>query len=205
MDKILIFGDSISYGKWDSEGGWAARLRKYVDQKYNIGKKGNKQVYNLGIPGEVAERMVDRIECEMMPRLEDGKSTAVIFAIGVNDSCPNNWMSGRQTPRDEFKTALSRMIEIAKSHQCTVVCVGLTPVNPDLPGALSFSNEAVQQYDGYILEVCAEHNIDKLALFDDFMALSFPKLLVDRAHPNDEGHRMIAERVIAFLEERNML
>ena len=32
MDKILIFGDSICYGKWDKEGGWVTRLRKYIDQ-----------------------------------------------------------------------------------------------------------------------------------------------------------------------------
>lgn len=31
MAKILVFGDSIAYGKWDSDGGWVARLRKYVD------------------------------------------------------------------------------------------------------------------------------------------------------------------------------
>ena len=65
MDKILVFGDSIAYGKWDNHGGWVARLREYVDKKFNIGKGGNVQVYNLGIPGEVAVRMVDRVKQEL--------------------------------------------------------------------------------------------------------------------------------------------
>lgn len=48
MGKIIVFGDSIAYGKWDHEGGWVCRLRKYVDNMYNIGKNGNLQVYNMG-------------------------------------------------------------------------------------------------------------------------------------------------------------
>jgi lysophospholipase L1-like esterase len=31
--RLLIFGDSITYGAWDIEGGWAARLRKFLDGK----------------------------------------------------------------------------------------------------------------------------------------------------------------------------
>ncbi len=56
MGKFLVFGDSIAYGKWDSKGGWVARLRDYIDEKYNLNKTGNVQVYNLGIPGEVVVR-----------------------------------------------------------------------------------------------------------------------------------------------------
>jgi len=28
MVNILVFGDSITYGAWDEEGGWVQRLRK---------------------------------------------------------------------------------------------------------------------------------------------------------------------------------
>lgn len=29
--RILVFGDSIVYGAWDTEGGWAERLKKRED------------------------------------------------------------------------------------------------------------------------------------------------------------------------------
>ena len=33
MGRILIFGDSITYGAWDKEGGWVQRLRKFLDER----------------------------------------------------------------------------------------------------------------------------------------------------------------------------
>ncbi|MBP9816303.1 SGNH/GDSL hydrolase family protein, partial [Candidatus Woesebacteria bacterium] len=68
MDKILVFGDSIAYGKWDSKGGWVARLRNYIDTTYNLNKEGNVQVYNLGIPGEVVPRLAERFSSELTMR-----------------------------------------------------------------------------------------------------------------------------------------
>ena len=48
--NILVFGDSIAYGKWDEQGGWVQRLRKYIDKKYNlIDEPKSWLVYNLGI------------------------------------------------------------------------------------------------------------------------------------------------------------
>ncbi|MBU4142033.1 MAG: hypothetical protein V1732_05890 [Patescibacteria group bacterium] len=33
MSQILIFGDSIAYGKWDKRGGWVTRLSNFIDEK----------------------------------------------------------------------------------------------------------------------------------------------------------------------------
>ena len=123
-----MFGDSIVYGKWDSRGGWVARLREYVDEKYN--PAGNVQVYNLGIPGEVAVRMVSRVKQGLEFRVTDPEDEVlVIFAVGVNDSCPNNWMTKVQTPENDFKAALGTVIGMAKDKGCKVLVVGLAPVN----------------------------------------------------------------------------
>lgn len=34
--RVLVFGDSITQGFWDTEGGWVERLRKYYDQYYTL-------------------------------------------------------------------------------------------------------------------------------------------------------------------------
>lgn len=201
INKILIFGDSIVYGKWDEESGWVARLRKYIDQKYNFSKDKNIQVYNFGIPGEVVGRLAKRVESELVFRKTDpGDKLLVIFAIGANDSCPNNWMTKEQTPESDFKRSLKKLIKIARKHKSRIVFIGLTPVNPAKSKGLLFTNEQVSRYDRFVAEVCTEISIKRLDLFDDLMKLKFPQMLVDAVHPGSNGHEVMADRIIKFLE-----
>jgi lysophospholipase L1-like esterase len=200
MKKLFLFGDSITYGKWDSDGGWAARLRKYIDLKYNIGKEGSFLVYNFGIPGELAVRMVHRVESELAVRILDPLDEhIVVFAIGTNDSCPNNRIANRQSPEAEFKNAVRKMIELAQGRDCVIRMIGLTPVDPTKSQGLQFTNDQVQKYDGFLSQVAKEKQVRKLELFEELKAKNFENLLADEVHPNDQGHRLMAERIIEFL------
>lgn len=167
MDKMLIFGDSLVYGKWDSEGGWAARLRKYVDEKYNLGKTGAFLVYAQGIPADLATLTASRLENELVERINPNDKNLVILAIGVNDSCPNNLKRGKQTPEADFKKALRQMIDTVKKYNCQPLFIGLTPVNPAKSKGLQFTNEEVKIYDQYFSEVCKIDKVPKLDLFED--------------------------------------
>lgn len=50
---ILFFGDSITWGAWDEEGGWVARIKKYIDLKI-ISTHFNyyNDLHNVGIFGD---------------------------------------------------------------------------------------------------------------------------------------------------------
>lgn len=201
INKILIFGDSIVYGKWDKEGGWVARVRRYIDQEYNFTEDKNIQIYNLGIPGEVIGRMVKRIEDELIFRKTDsGDKLLIIFAVGANDSCPNNWMTKKLTSESDFKSSLSELIKIAKRHKARIVFVGLAPVNPAKSKGSLFTNERIVLYNRFIAEVCRKNKVKRLDLFGDLMKLNFPEILVDDVHPGSSGHKIIAEKIIDFLE-----
>lgn len=196
MNKLLVFGDSMAYGKWDPEGGWVQRLRKFIDEKYNINKTGAVLVYNLGIPSELAINMVNRVQSELDARVSGPEDEAtVIFSTGLNDSCPNNRFSEKQTPEVDFKQAMSKMIEMALSKQCKVFVLGLTPSNPARSKGLLFTNEEIKRYDQFISEVCNEKKVEKIAIFDELMKQNYPDLLVDSVHPNATGHQMIFEIV----------
>jgi|SRR3989338_7460135 len=135
MGKIFVFGDSITYGKWDELGGWVSRLRMHVDKKYNMHDAANIQVYNLGIPGETSSHLAERIDKELSLRdLQDSKgNNVVIIAIGINDSNPDNWMAGKQTNPDVFNKNLISLALTCKKFGAKVCFVGLTPVNePEL-------------------------------------------------------------------------
>lgn len=198
-DKVIVFGDSIAYGKWDSEGGWVARLRKYIDEKYNIGKGGNAHVYNYSIPGDYSTRLSKRLEFELKQTLIDPKeeiNNLILIAVGVNDSCTNNWLSGKQSPEAEFKKAFTHMINISKKYKCEIAIIGLTPVDPSKLNELLFNNEDIKRYDNYVNEVCESEEIVKIELFDYLMDKNYLELLVDFIHPNSEGHKMIFEKVL---------
>ena len=205
MDKILVFGDSIAYGKWDVKGGWVANLRKFIDETYNIGKNGNLLVYNLGIPSELAIGLEKRFTNELDSRINPEEKCLVVFAIGVNDSCPNNRYASRQTPEIEFKSVLKMMALYAKERNCKVAFIGILPVDPAKSKGLLFTNEEAYKYDQYISDVCNELEIKKLELFNKLIDIDFPNLLVDSAHPNSEGHRILSENIIAFLQEEKLL
>jgi lysophospholipase L1-like esterase len=200
MDKILVFGDSIAYGKWDSNGGWVALLRNHIDATYNIDKPGNSQVFNLGIPGEVLPRLAERFETELKMRIFPDEKNLVIIACGINDSCPNNWMTEKQTDMEEFKAAYEKIIKTARAHSCEIVSIGLTPVNAEKSKGLLFSNEEVKKYDHIIYDICEENKVPMLQLFDELAEKDFAELLVDAVHPNDQGHEMLFFKIRSFLE-----
>lgn len=202
LDKILIFGDSVAYGKWDREGGWVARIRRYIDSKYNLESKNNLQVYNLGIPSELAVELTERASNELKTRLVDQEDKIlVIYATGINDSCPNNWRRGKQTPKTDFKKAVRDLIKNAEKFNCEVVFVGLTPVNPARSKSLLFTNKDVDKYDRYLTEVCSEKKVKKIELFDDLLKDNFQENLVDAVHPNSGGHKILSDKIIKFLSD----
>ena len=83
MTHVLIFGDSITYGAWDREGGWAKRLRSFLDEKQLSDSNIFYTTYNLGISGENTDDLLKRIDSEIKPRLDESEETVIIFAIGA--------------------------------------------------------------------------------------------------------------------------
>ncbi|MFH1400496.1 MAG: GDSL-type esterase/lipase family protein, partial [Nanoarchaeota archaeon] len=85
MHRILIFGDSIAYGRGDPDGlGWTGRLAQTFRAKgfWN-------DIYTLGIPGNTSTDVLARIEHECKARsakrAEDDRNT-ILIAVGNNDT-----------------------------------------------------------------------------------------------------------------------
>lgn len=200
--NIIIFGDSIAYGKYDSQGGWAQRLRRHLDEKYLSDRsKGYNQVYNMGIPGEVAIRLHTRVEKELSDRKFN--EIAVIFAIGINDSCSDNWMSGKQSDESEFKESIEKAVSIVRKANCKLYGIGLTPT--DGTNRQDFNEEDVKKYDRMLTEIYAKLDVPKLELHDTLVEEDFKDQLVDGVHPNDEGHEVLFKKILSFLQENKVI
>ena len=209
--RILIFGDSITYGAWDREGGWAARLRKFLDEKTLTEEDFYCLVYNLGISGDTTEDLLERFEFETEQRIKEKKDTAVIFAIGGNDATFNNKDDQCQISQKEFKENIEKLIKLAEKYASKTVFIGLLPADESkttpIPWApnKSYKNEQIFQYDKIIKSVCRGNNISFIDVFNQFVNLDYKNLLEDGQHPNSLGHHKIFEIIKKFLVENKII
>src|SRR5438105_4903694 len=93
MPVLLLAGDSITYGFWDTQGGWAGRLRNFLDQRClevndpeTLNTTRYTAVYNLGIPGDTSRGLNARFESEVKPRFDPEQEAITFIAIGTNDA-----------------------------------------------------------------------------------------------------------------------
>lgn len=69
--RIYVFGDSITYGAWDTQGGWCDRIKHKLHQLKNDPSYGIKfQMFNLGIDGENSRSLSNRFETELKIDIE---------------------------------------------------------------------------------------------------------------------------------------
>jgi lysophospholipase L1-like esterase len=117
MANILCFGDSITYGAWDSQGGWVTRLRERIDriciesdlEKFYL-------TYNLGISSDTSERLLERFDSELAARMLEEGQPRFVFSIGTNDSI---WLVDEDkhcVELEEFKSNIHAIIEKSRKH-----------------------------------------------------------------------------------------
>lgn len=196
--RILIFGDSITYGAWDSEGGWADRLKRWAHQRYI--QKGTKlQVISLGIGGDTSRKILARMENEIKARHSASWPFVIILMLGSNDGRIREDIV--EVPFDEFAANYREIVRFAKSYTDKVITVGLPPLGqPEIDfKEMQYSDAALERYDGGIRIIASEDNlpfVDVRPLFTSKDVFS-PDLL----HPNDNGHEIIYEAVKAEVEK----
>src|SRR6187402_1817811 len=83
--RVLIFGDSITQGFWDIEGGWVSRIRKYYDQQMLDGTNNDPAtIFNMGVSADSSDDVLSRFENETKARAN--QDVAIVIAIGTNDA-----------------------------------------------------------------------------------------------------------------------
>ena len=211
MPQILVFGASITQGLWDKEGGWANRLRKYLDSLYLSGKlKEDWDVFNLGIVGNTTKDLLRRIEFETKQRILSGNALTII-SIGLNDSQWINDKKIHRVPPQNFKQNIIKIFQIAKKYTKNVVFLGLTPIDESkvdpIPWApeRSYKNKLIKQYNQLVEHICKESNVSFLDIFNKWMKIDYKKLLYDGVHPTAAGHKLIYTAIKNFLSKNKII
>lgn len=198
--RVLVFGDSITQGYWDTEGGWVDKLRKHYDElQVQDFDKDQPTVFNLGISADTSRNVLARAETEIKARTRHNIPPIVIVQIGINDSCAEP--SGNMVPLEEYGTNLGKIIELLRPISTKIIFVGLSACDeakttPVSWGALHYTNKSIKLYEDQMKTVAEAAGIPFVPVLDEFTkAMQTNELLPDGLHPNNEGHAVIFEIV----------
>jgi len=207
MLKILCFGDSITYGAWDCEGGWVTRIRKKIDKiDIESGLQSFILTYNLGISSDTSELLLERFDAEIESHSKEPGAHLVIISIGTNDSIRSS--NGTQWVEvSHFEQNIRTLIDKARRTARGVVFLGNLPVDesktrPYLkkPG-LTSTNTDIELYEHTTEKVCKELRAGFIPVFDGAVKKDYRDLLFsDGIHPNEKGHELLSEKVWDYLE-----
>lgn len=201
--RILVFGDSIANGAWDTEGGWVDRLRREAHEELNKTRGGKKvQIYNLGIGGDTTDKLLKRIEPEATARIGAGWTNGIVIAVGTNDS---RTIDGKpEVSGETFTSNVRSLHEIAKQHANKVLFLGIPPAaNSKIEFKnYVYSNNRIIKFNNLLAETTEELGAEWLPLYEVFHDRKGESLFIhDLLHPNNNGHQLIAEQVKPYIDK----
>lgn len=203
--RVLVFGDSITQGFWDEDGGWVNILRKKYDLQYMEGKDEDAPtIFNLGISGNSSDDVVARLVHETEARAKE--DVAFIISIGVNDA--RNKSGNNFSSPEQYKENLMEILNQSRKYSDKILFVGLTPVveehsNPvSWDGSTGYTNARLKEFDTTLREFCEQYKVPFVEVFEPFQKeQAKTELLPDSLHPNKKGHELIASLVEPELEK----
>lgn len=202
--RVLVFGDSITQGFWDADGGWVNRIRKYYDQQMIDGTNNDPPtIFNLGVSGDSSDDILARFDNETKARASE--ELAFVIAIGVNDS---RTKAGENfSDIDRYKQNLSEILKLARQYSNKVLFIGLTPCVEERSNPVSWSNTGytngrIKKFNNTLREFCEENQVSFVEILEPFAKAGVEdELLPDGLHPNSKGHKLLAYLVRPKLEE----
>jgi lysophospholipase L1-like esterase len=200
MKKVLVFGDSIAWGAFDSEcGGWVERLK--IDYLKNFKEKGV-GIYNLAISSNDTRGVLHGIDKEIdIFNAIEPEEYIFLFSIGSNDAMYIDTKDNLLIPIDEFKNNLSKIIKFSQKHASKIIFTGLMAVDETLTKPwkenIYWENDDLKKYNDAIEGICKKEGFGFIPLWDVITKDDVP----DGLHPNANGHEKIYTRVKESLKE----
>ncbi|MFB2933796.1 GDSL-type esterase/lipase family protein [Aerosakkonemataceae cyanobacterium BLCC-F154] len=209
--KVVALGDSLVYGFGDHEGGgWVERLRRQWMMPGNPGHV----LYNLGVRGDRAQQVAQRLEDEFRNRgeLRNRVPDLIILSVGVNDSARLSRQNGKNyTEFSNFEAEMDALLDRAQ-QLCPVLFVGMVPVNEEKMPFLDcfYYNLADQyRYKEATKQACQAREIPYLDIFDLWMGRGAEwmrsRLTEDGLHPNILGYQSLLEDAIDWEEMQKLM
>lgn len=197
---INFLGDSITEGHGTTDPSNA--FHQLIMEKYNM-----KYAYNYGIGGtRIARQVVPSkpstrwdLCFELRADIMDRTADAVVVFGGTNDYGHGDAPFGELDSEDvyTFCGAVNSLITKLKKDFPKAVIVFMTPIhrlnetNPSYP-----DGKILKDYAKAMRDICKARGINLIDLFEiNPIDPADETLVPDGLHPNDEGHKVLAEVV----------
>jgi lysophospholipase L1-like esterase len=201
--RVLVFGDSISYGAWDTEAGWVERLKREAHIKTVLSEGKEKvQIINLGIGGDTSTKILKRISSEIEARHSNSWPFVFLIMIGTNDE---RSVGGEvETSVEQFENNIRDIIKIAKQYSNKIAFLGIPPLGKPVIAfkGQEYSDERVKVYEQKVQAIAYEADLIFEPVRPAFEQAGLDGLFAyDFLHPNDKGHALIAEKAELILDK----
>ncbi len=177
------------------------------------------RVVNAGVGGNTTQNARARFQSDVLERKPD----VVVIQFGINDSAVDVWKTPPATkPRVALKPFVENLryfVRTLKSRGAEVILMTPNPLRwtaklrpkygkpPYRPDEQDGFNVTLKPYAEQVREVAGAEKvplIDVYQLFEEAgkrEGQSVDGLLLDGMHPNDRGHRLIADKLLALLRQ----
>ncbi|MFM6929812.1 MAG: arylesterase [Bdellovibrio sp.] len=176
--KLIVLGDSLSEGYGVAkDAAYPAVLEKKL---HDAGKK-EWVVVNAGVSGSTTASGVGR-----MKWVFKNKPDMVLLALGANDGL-------RGLKVEESQKNLAAAIEYAQKEKVRVILGGLyMPPN--------YGKDYTGQFKKMYEDLAKKYKVTFIPFILDKVAGNPKYNLADGIHPNEEGHKIIAENVFKAIQ-----
>lgn len=210
--KIFCFGDSITWGAWDSQGGWAARLRQKVEiRDRSLNPNPCNMVYNCGVSSDTSERLLARFKTDTDNRLLEGSDgdPIFIFSIGTNDCVRDTRTSEFWVSPEQYRVNIKALIDQAEGYSSKIVFLGNLGVDEAKTHPYAWDSDSesfnsdIEEYEKLTAKTCRELGVGFIDVFSLTKSGDLQKLLSDDGlHENDEGHEYLAGKAWDYIKSK---
>lgn len=148
-DKILAFGDSITYGYGESEN---------ESYPYLLSQSTNTQVINAGINGDTSQDGLQRLPA----LLEDNSIKLILLCFGGNDILQN-------LPLGELKNNLKKMIQLAKAKNVDVILISVPKVSDLGLSSMNLYSTVAEEENIELMDDLLVHILSRSSLKNDYI------------------------------------
>jgi len=212
ITDIFAFGDSITYGAADEEGGWITRLRNFLEKTSPTNEVEYYHVYNLGVPGDTSEDILKRFKQETLSRIKKAQNRIFIFGMGGNDSSFYKSKNNHKANPEKFRENVIEIIRQAREFSSVIIFIGLFPCNEEKTSPALWNKdhfykiEYLTEYNTILKQVCIKEGVYFVDILDYFLKKDYRKLLVeDGLHPNNKGHKEMFEIIKDYLLKNKII
>ena len=176
--RLVFLGDSLTAGyTLDVDLAYPALIQKKIDEA-----DLNYRVINSGISGDTTAGGLRRLDWLLRQRVD-----MLVIALGANDGL-------RGLPVESAEQNLDAMIKKVREKSPGTIILLAGMVLPENMGS-----DYKTQFDGLYARVAGRNQVPLMPFILEGVATDPDLNLPDGLHPNEQGHRIMADNMWAFI------